>query len=272
MKERSAASLRNAEKRASWLASLTPERLAEFRAKAVERSKLWMLAHPEKKKRKRKYDPVKSKPRLAEWRAKNPGYVTPKRAAKRVETKRLRAEAKPINYQKRLARNKAWQEANAERYAAYKREWYLANRERQKRAALSRAPETNTKLRLRRQTDPQFAIVSRLRCRMRKALFAQGAVRAAASAALVGCSWLQFRAHIEAQFVDGMTWENRSAWHLDHKMPCASFDLTDPAQQLACFHYSNIRPVWSAVNMRKSAKILPEFLLASNEPARTEYF
>jgi hypothetical protein len=61
-------------------------------------------------------------------------------------------------------------------------------------------------------------------------------------------------AHIEAQFMPGMTWENRELWHVDHIIPCAAFDLTDPAQQRSCFHYGNLRPLWAKENQRKSDK------------------
>jgi hypothetical protein len=54
-----------------------------------------------------------------------------------------------------------------------------------------------------------------------------------------------------------MTWENRSKWHVDHIRPCASFNLFDPAQQAACFHFSNLQPLWAADNIRKSDKWTP---------------
>ena len=60
------------------------------------------------------------------------------------------------------------------------------------------------------------------------------------------------KAHLERQFVDGMTWENRGAWHVDHIRPCASFDLTDPEQQRQCFHYTNLQPLWAEDNLAKS--------------------
>ncbi len=76
------------------------------------------------------------------------------------------------------------------------------------------------------------------------------------TAQLIGCSIPELMAHLEKQFLPDMTWENRSHWHIDHKRPCASFDLTDPQQQRICFHYTNLRPLWAVDNIRKSAKVI----------------
>jgi hypothetical protein len=43
-------------------------------------------------------------------------------------------------------------------------------------------------------------------------------------------------------------------WHIDHIVPCESFDLTDPAQQGQCFHFSNLQPLWARENLRKGTK------------------
>jgi len=42
--------------------------------------------------------------------------------------------------------------------------------------------------------------------------------------------------------------------HIDHKIPCASFDLTDTDQQRACFHYSNLQLLWARDNIVKGAR------------------
>jgi hypothetical protein len=52
-----------------------------------------------------------------------------------------------------------------------------------------------------------------------------------------------------------MTMENQGKWHIDHIIPCASFDLRCPVQQLACFHYNNLQPLWAEDNIRKRDKI-----------------
>jgi hypothetical protein len=51
-----------------------------------------------------------------------------------------------------------------------------------------------------------------------------------------------------------MTWENHGkfGWHIDHIIPCASFDLTDLEQQKKCFHYTNFQPLWWRENILKS--------------------
>lgn len=75
---------------------------------------------------------------------------------------------------------------------------------------------------------------------------------------LLGCSIADLCQHLEKQFREGMTWDNycRFGWHVDHIKPCASFDLLDPAQQRACFHYTNLQPLWHWENAAKSDKII----------------
>jgi len=75
---------------------------------------------------------------------------------------------------------------------------------------------------------------------------------------LIGCSVIFLKKHIESQFKDGMNWENYGlyGWHIDHIIPCASFDLTDPNQQKKCFHYTNLQPLWAKDNWKKKDKIL----------------
>jgi hypothetical protein len=72
---------------------------------------------------------------------------------------------------------------------------------------------------------------------------------------LVGCTVSELRAHLERQFRPGMRWDNLGAWHIDHIKPCAAFDLRDPEQQRACFHFTNLQPLWARENLSKSDRI-----------------
>ncbi len=108
-------------------------------------------------------------------------------------------------------------------------------------------------MRKRLADDQGFRLMQLLRDRVRKAL-KRGAKKATKTSALIGCSMLDLQAHLENQFKPGMTWSNqgRGGWSIDHIRPCSSFDLTDPEQQLKCFHFTNLQPLWELENQIKS--------------------
>lgn len=71
---------------------------------------------------------------------------------------------------------------------------------------------------------------------------------------LHGYTYEQLKLHIESQFVDGMSWENRSEWHIDHIKPISVFireGVTDPKIINAL---SNLQPLWAFDNLSKGAK------------------
>ena len=86
----------------------------------------------------------------------------------------------------------------------------------------------------------------------------QSSNKAYSTIELLGCTVKECREYLEKQFKEGMTWENHSknGWHIDHILPCASFDLNDPEQQKKCFHYTNLQPLWAEENRLKRDKIL----------------
>ena len=71
---------------------------------------------------------------------------------------------------------------------------------------------------------------------------------------LIGCEVDYLMFHIQNQFTKGMTWNNYGLWHIDHKRPCASFDLSKPIEQQKCFHFKNLQPLWAIGNLRKGNK------------------
>ena len=64
-----------------------------------------------------------------------------------------------------------------------------------------------------------------------------------------------FRAHLESQFKDGMSWDNYVDWHIDHRVPLRykldgkTPTLDEVAQRL---HYTNTQPLWASENIAKS--------------------
>jgi hypothetical protein len=167
-------------------------------------------------------DPEKRRAYLKKWRAQNPdktdGYEKKRRSCPGTHAHLLE----------------------------YKRQWNENNRGLV-RAALTRH------YRKRMQT-PSARVEYALRGRLYKAL--KGGTKSAPTLQLLGCSVAYLRAHLETRFRPGMTWENYGAvWEIDHVLPCAKFDLTDAAQQRACFHFSNLQPLFALENRQKGAKI-----------------
>lgn len=104
--------------------------------------------------------------------------------------------------------------------------------------------------------NPGYRIKNACRSRIYDALL--GLSKSDSILGLIGCSVEQFRAHIETQFLVGMSWENYGMWEIDHKRPCVTFDLTDPNQQRQCFHFSNCQPLWKRDNRSKGDKYVQQ--------------
>jgi hypothetical protein len=119
--------------------------------------------------------------------------------------------------------------------------------------------QQNKRAQERRQTDPNFLLNQRLRARLTKVLNAKGARRQETFYTLIGCSIQEFKIYIEHQFKDEMSWELRN-FELDHKIPCAFFDLTNLEEQKKCFHYTNFQPLTPQDNSKKSDIILEEHM------------
>ena len=109
----------------------------------------------------------------------------------------------------------------------------------------------------RRASDPLYAAKLRLRCRTRDAFRRLAANKPASTQELLGTDWQNLKAHIESRFIDGMSWENMSEWHIDHIVPLASAKIEE--ELVGHCHYTNLQPLWASDNLSKGAK-LPEQL------------
>lgn len=111
----------------------------------------------------------------------------------------------------------------------------------------------------RYNSDPNFRLTALFRTRIWAAL--KGATKSATTQDLLGCTIVALRAYLEAQFRPGMTWENYGpVWHVDHRKPCISFDLSDSSQQRKCFHFSNLQPLFAVENLSKNKFDRPQKL------------
>lgn len=145
----------------------------------------------------------------------------------------------------------------------YRSKYYEKNKEAiiQKQKEYYKNPEVRKIINKRRRekiaNNPQFAIACRVRNRVLKALKKVGAVKSQKTMDLLGCSFEFLKKHLESQFKDGMSWEDRSSFHIDHIRPLASFDLTDPDQLKVACHWTNLQPLLPLENIRKGDKFYP---------------
>lgn len=107
----------------------------------------------------------------------------------------------------------------------------------------------------RKKEDLNYRLLNYLRNRIRTAMLYCN--KSLPTKKLIGCSIQLFRKHLEKQFKEGMNWNNygRKGWHIDHILPCCSFDLSKEEEQRKCFHYSNLQPLWAIENMQKGGRI-----------------
>jgi hypothetical protein len=211
---------------------------------------LWCWLELEKKHRAKRAS-------LQAWRAAN---VEKSRAYSRAwcnrnpETSRARCRAwKAKNPEKTRASVCAWKAANPDKVRAHGRVNYAAHPEKARANNAAWREENPEYQRMRYRDDLDYRLKNLARNRVRSAL--RGASKSARTMELIGCPVETLKAHLQKQFLPGMTWENYGKWHVDHIHPCASFDLTNPAEQRICFNYSNLQPLWAKDNLSKGAKI-----------------
>lgn len=219
--------------------------------------------------------------RVARYRRENKEKVA---AMKRADLEKHR--------EKRAAKQREWREANAEALREKKRLFFQENKSLiyEKRRA-DKTDESAVKNReymraYRAKNRDKITESSRKyvakypdRVRRSKAAHAQGSIKTKitrllrrrtwlvikralgeksdSTIALLGCTVGELIKHFESLFQPGMTWDNhgKNGWHIDHKTPCAAFDLTKEEEQRKCFHYTNLQPLWAFDNLSKGAKI-----------------
>lgn len=166
-------------------------------------------------------------------------------------------EAKKAYHEANKEKRRAYYEANKDKIKEAKKAYYQANKDKIKEAKKAYYEANKDKINTRhaiycstrRKTDELFAMRRGLGTRMRMALTAKGFKKKSKTADMLGCDIHTFKRHIEKQFTKGMSWNNRSEWHLDHIVPCASANTEDELIKL--FHYTNIQPLWAKENMSK---------------------
>lgn len=213
--------------------------------------------------------------RSREWREKNQDHIKEYAIQYRAENHDKLIEGarqwKKDNPDKVMAQRAAYQEKNGEAFAEYSRiyysenteacnarcrSWYNENKEYNKdrvKQWVSENPEKKAFAKNKNQNkryaeEPAYRIERNLRARLAKVTREAKVGKVDSTMALLGCSIGRFMDYLKAHFQPGMTFDNCV---IDHRKPCAAFDLSDPEQQRQCFNFQNLQPLFAKDNTEK---------------------
>ena len=183
------------------------------------------------------------------WREKNKNKLI----QYRLENKEKRKEYQVKNREQINTVNKKYRLEHKEHLYEKRKKWKNKNREKINMQASIRHKTL-------RKNDINFAIKARLVSRINESIrIAKSFKKNGRTEQLVGCNLKQLKKYLELKFVDGMNWDNRNKWHIDHIVPIKHFidnyDFRDFEIQKICFHYSNLQPLWAKENISKHDKI-----------------
>lgn len=146
-----------------------------------------------------------------------------------------------------LKKSKEYREVNKEKYSFYLKEYYYKNKELLKEYLYNYQKN-------RRKNDELFYLKDIISHRVREYLKSKKITKKNKTFEIVGCTPNELKIYLEERFVDGMCWDNRGKWHIDHIIPLSSAKTEDELYKLC--HYTNLQPLWAVDNLKKGNKIL----------------
>ena len=181
------------------------------------------------------------------WREKNPNYMREYgQSEKNKEYHRQYYKEHRTEY---IERKQQWRKDNPEREVETRQRYNEENREKINEYHRKWKEE-------RRNTDECYKLQTntsrRIRYELNTVLKGKKTKR---TTELIGCSIEKLKAHLEAMFQEGMTWENYGKlWEIDHIIPCAAWNLVEEFDNICCWNYRNLRPLLKHHNRSKHSK------------------
>jgi hypothetical protein len=144
-------------------------------------------------------------------------------------------------------------EKNREKFKQNAREYRTLNPEKAKEASKKSTEKW------KRENPELHRITSRNRTRINLLIRSARLPKEVSFSSSIGCNAHQFKAHIESQFKDDMSWDNFDQIEIDHIRPISSFSdlINNKDQRKICFNYRNIQPLWMKDNRAKSDDYTP---------------
>ena len=104
------------------------------------------------------------------------------------------------------------------------------------------------------RAQPKYRAYENMRRRSRDCLKRRSVPKFFTTAQIMGGTYLEMAHHLETQFKPFMNWDNYgTVWVIDHVLPIAMWDLSQPAQQLMAFNMHNLQPLTPNDNTLKGS-------------------
>jgi hypothetical protein len=174
------------------------------------------------------------------------------RECQRIDSKKYRLD----NKEKIKKYNTKWNSENQDYYKKYFEEYYEVNYVREKERKTKWHKENKNYLNDYQKRRKKTDILFRLICFMRDSVNRYLKNKSKKTYDIIGCSPEFLKEHLEKQFKEGMTWENRGEWHIDHIIPLSTAKNEEELYKLC--HYTNLQPLWAEENLKKSNKIVEQ--------------
>jgi len=134
----------------------------------------------------------------------------------------------------------------------YRKSKYIIDPEFYKKENIKKKEYKRNYMKTRMKNDINFRITKNIRTRVYSAV---KGIKKYNTQKLTGYTIIELKSYLAAKFIDGMAWDNYGKWHIDHIKPCASFNMSDINEQLKCFHYTNLQPLWAIDNIKKGCSL-----------------
>jgi len=161
-------------------------------------------------------------------------------------------------------KQKEFRENNKELVAKRKKEYYqnlsdekkneLKNKKRELYHKNNYKEVKNNYVNNKLNNDTFFKLKFNIRSLIRNSLKRGFSDKSKKTIEILGCSFEDFKLHLESKFDENMNWENQgSYWHMDHIIPISSAETEEDVYRLN--HYTNFQPLYWEDNLKKGSKL-----------------
>lgn len=157
--------------------------------------------------------------------------------------------------------NKKYREKNKEKLNEYTRKWRIENEDRMREQRKLKYQNNKDIIKKknyeycveRKKKDPFYKLIIGIRSLILISFKNQFTTKSKKTIEILGCSFEEFKIHLESKFDDKMNWKNQGTyWHIDHIIPISSAETEEDVYRLN--HYTNLQPLYWLDNLRKNNK------------------